>query len=289
MQLARREAMLGSMLAVSAVTAWPTTTWADDLSARLSALERTHGGRLGVSAVALESGRQIGHRADERFLMCSTFKTLAAAYVLARVDARAERLDRRVTIAESDLVMLSPVTETRVGKVGMTVAELCEAMVTRSDNAAANLLLADFGGPAALTGYLRTLGDQVSRLDRNEPALNEHDYPGDLRDTTTPATMLATLRTLLFGDALSRSSRDQLTAWLIANKTGGARLRAGFPQDGLAGEKTGSGSTITNDAGFVCMRDRGPILVAAYCEMPSASSRDRDAVLADVGRIVAEL
>ena len=48
----------------------------------------------------------------------------------------------------------------------MTLAELCEAAITLSDNTAGNLLLASFGGPAGLTAFARALGDEMTRLDR---------------------------------------------------------------------------------------------------------------------------
>nr|AMP54385.1 classA [uncultured bacterium] len=292
MSMSRRQALVGSLLAVSALVPIPAGAQAQDgdAEARLAELERAHGGRLGVAVLDLANGRRIGHRADERFLMLSTFKTLAAALVLARVDRGEERLDRRIVFSESDLVVWSPVTENRVGRAGMTLAELCEATITLSDNTAGNLLLDSFGGPAALTDYLRSLGDEVTRLDRIEPDLNEHDAPGDLRDTTTPAAMLETLHKLLFGDALSRHSRDQLNAWLTINKTGDQRLRAGFPENWLVGEKTGTNRSGTaNDAGVAWPIDRGPILVAAYCEMSSISPEKRNAVLAEVGRIAARI
>jgi beta-lactamase class A len=291
--MSRRQALVGSLLAVPALASLPAVARARtdrDAHARLAELERAHGGRLGVAVLNLASGARAGHRADERFLICSTFKALAAAFVLARVDKTEERLDRRIVFSESDLVDWSPVTKTRVGGAGMTVAELCEAAMILSDNTAANLLLASFGGPAALTAYVRSLGDEVTRLDRIEPELNEHDGPGDIRDTTTPAAMLETLRTLLFGNALSRSSRDQLSAWLITNKTGDERLRAGFPENWLVGDRTGTNRVgNANDIGIAWPPDRGTVIAAAYCELPSISAEERDAVLAEVGRVAAQV
>jgi beta-lactamase class A len=141
-----------------------------------------------------------------------------------------------------------------------------------------------------LTKFVRSLGDKVTRLDRIEPDLNEHDHPGDLRDTTSPAAMLQTLRKLLFGEVLSKASRAQLAAWLITNKTGNSRLRAGFPQNWLVGDKTGTNASGTaNDIGVAWPPDRGPIVVAAYCEMPAASSGQRNAVLAEVARVVGQI
>jgi beta-lactamase class A len=256
---------------------------------QLAALERRHGGRLGVAVLDVDSGRRINHRGEERFPMCSTFKWLAAAHVLSRVDHGEERLDRRVVFGKGDLVVYSPVTEKRVGAPGMTMAELCHAAITVSDNTAGNLLLASFGGPAGLTAFARSLGDTRTRLDRTEPELNEAT-PGDPRDTTTPAMMLADMRTLLLGDALSATSRKQLGDWLVANRTGDERLRAGFPSGWRVGDKTGtSGNGIANDVAIAWPPGRGPVLVAAYYDGRDATSDQRNAVLADVGRIVAAL
>src|SRR5262249_42894690 len=148
--------------------------------------------------------------------MCSTFKFLLAAAVLKRAENGQEELNRRIKFQASDLETYSPVTKDQAGGDGMTVAELCAAAMNYSDNTAANLLLAKLGGPTALTSYARSIGDPVTRLDRIEPNLNE-SVPGDLRDTTTPAAMLGNLRALLFGDALSAASKDQLTKWLLGN------------------------------------------------------------------------
>jgi len=289
----RRQLLAGALFAVPALTWHPEKARAqrDQASAerRLHELESAHGGRLGVAILDLSSGALAGNRLNERFLLCSTFKTLLVAFILDRVDRGDEKLDRRIAFSKSDLVDWSPVTETRAGS-GMTVAELCEATVTLSDNTAANLLLASFGGPPELTNYLRGLGDQVTRLDRIEPALNQHDGPGDLRDTTTPAAMVETLRTLFASDALSPRSRSQLAAWHITNKTGDERLRAGFPKHWLVGDKTGTnGSGNANDVAIAWPPDRGMVIVGAYCEMPSLSAKARDAVLAEAGRIAASL
>ena len=291
--MSRRQALAGSLLAVPAFAWSPTQAQSgEDVEARLADLERAHGGRLGVAVLNLATGKRVGHRADERFLMCSTFKALAAALVLARVDQKKEQLDRRVVISKKDLVSWSPGAEKRVGGTGMTVAELCDAAVTLSDNTAANLLLASFGGPTALTEFARSLGDDVTRLDRIEPELNDRDTPDDIRDTTTAAAMLGNLRKLLLGDALSPAARAQFAAWLITNKTGDTRLRAGLPKTWLIGDKTGTGSDksgFNNDIAVAWPPDRAPVIVTAYCEMPSIPAAQRNAVIAEVGRIAAQV
>lgn len=281
--ITRRAALAGVLMPWAAAHA----TAGDDAKTRLAQLEAASGGRLGVAALDTGSGARIEHRAGERFAMCSTFKFLAAAFILARVDRNEERLERRITFAESDLVTYSPVTKAHAGAKGMSVAEICEAAVTVSDNTAANLLLSSFAGPAGLTAFVRSLGDDVTRLDRIETALNEAT-PRDPRDTTTPGAMLETMRKLVLGDVLSATSREQLAAWLIASKTGGKRLRAGFPKDWRVGDKTGTGGHgATNDIAVAWPPGRAPIVVAAYYAEAPGSAEVRDAVLEAVGRIVA--
>jgi beta-lactamase class A len=261
--------------------------FSERLAADLGKIEAESGGRLGVAALDTLTGARSAHRADERFPMCSTFKLLAAGAILARVDAGKERLERRVRFEPRDVVPVSPITKSRTGGDGMSLAELCEAALTESDNTAANLLLAALEGPAGLTAYARSLGDSVTRLDRIEPDLNEA-VPGDPRDTTSPAAMLSNLHSLVLGDVLAATSKDQLGRWLLANKTGDARLRAGLPSGWRLGDKTGSGEHgTTNDVGLIWPPERPPIVVAIYLTETSKPAEHRNATLAAVGRAVA--
>ena len=253
-------------------------------------LERESGGRLGVCVLETATGARHVHRGDERFPMCSTFKALAAAAVLARVDAGKEQLTRRITFDASAIVVYSPVTEKHIGGDGMTVAEICDAAMTWSDNTAGNLLLASIGGPAGLTAFTRGLGDQVTRLDRNEPSLNQAS-PGDPRDTTSPNAMASNFEKLVLGTgALSAASREQLTAWLVANKTGDTRLRAGFPKGWRVGDKTGAGDHGTNNhVAVVWPPDGAPVIVAVYLTGASVPSAQQNATIASIARAVAAM
>lgn len=285
--LLKTVALGASALALRAVPA--CAAGAEDVEARLAALERRHGGRLGVAILDTGDGRRFGHRADERFLMCSTHKVLTVGAVLARVDRGAERLDRRVVFGRDAVLSWAPLTSRRVGAPGMSVAELCQAAITVSDNTADNLLLASLGGPAAVTAFARRLGDPLTRLDRTEPGLNVGS-PGDLRDTTTPDAMLGDLHALLLGDALSAASRGRLAAWMRATGTGLDKLRAGVPTGWLAGDKTGSGAHgETNDIAIFWPPQRKPLLVTAYLAGSSADAAGRSAVLAAAGRIAASV
>lgn len=257
-----------------------------NLSRDLNAIQKKSGGRLGYAVLDTSTGKRVGIHLNERFPMCSTSKVAATALVLHRVDKGTERLDRRIVFSRKDLVSYSPITEQHVDSPGMTVAEICDAAMTRSDNTAANLLLSTFGGPKVVTGFLRSIGDPVTRLDRTEPTLNEAT-PGDPRDTTTPAAMLENLYRFVFGNILSSKSSAMLSNWLVENKTGAISLRAGMPGDWKIGDKTGSGGYgTTNDIAVIWPPGRSPVLVTAYLTECSLPSKERYAILADIGRAV---
>ena len=255
---------------------------------RIVALETRLGGRLGVAAVDIGTSRRLEHRAGERFPMCSTFKLLAASAALHRVDEKKEQLTRFIPYTKADLLEYAPITREHVNEGGMTLAALCAAAVEYSDNTAANLLLQTIGGPEGLTRYARSLGDEQTRLDRLEPHLNSAT-PGDERDTTTPAAMVANLRALLLGNALSQQSRRLLDDWLADNKTGSEMIRAGLPKGWKIGDKTGRGGNgATNDIAIIRPPGKSPIVLAIYFVGSTASPKARLTAIADVARIVAE-
>ncbi|MEO7887302.1 MAG: class A beta-lactamase [Polaromonas sp.] len=266
----------------------PKAADARSVSAQLKALEQESGGRLGVAILNTGNGAHYGYRTAERFPMCSTFKLLAAALVLHRVDKGQEQLDRQLPIPRAALVPHSPTTGPKAGS-SLSMAELCEATITLSDNTAANLMLTSFGGPKGLTGYMRSLGDRMTRLDRTEPALNEA-RPGDPRDTTTPAAMMDSVQKIVLGSALSDASRQQMRQWLLASKTSDRRLRALMPPGCLVGDKTGTGARgTTNDIGVLWPKGCAPLVVIVYLTQTPKPLEQLEAVVAKVGQLAVSL
>jgi beta-lactamase class A len=254
----------------------------------LAEIEAREGGRLGVFVRGTGTGATIEHRADERFPMCSTFKLLTAAAALKRVDEGAERLDRKIPYGPDDLLAYAPIAKAHVAEGGMSVADLCAAAIDWSDNTAGNLVLQSIGGLAGFTQFARSLGDEVTRLDRNEPTLNE-SLPGDPRDTTSPRAMAADLQTVLVGDALSDGSRSQLQTWLINDKVGDKRLRAGLPPSWRIGDKTGTGERgSTNAVAIIWPPGRAPLIATVYYTESSAPMDALNAIHKEIGGLIAE-
>ncbi|MGE7386201.1 class A beta-lactamase [Streptomyces sp. NPDC004126] len=257
----------------------------------LAELERAHGARLGVYALDTGTGRAVTHRADELFPMCSVFKTLAAAAVLRDLDHDGSVLARRIHYAQADIDRsgYSEWTKRPAHLAnGLTIAELCEVSITYSDNTAANLLLRELGGPAAVTRFARSLGDPATRLDRWEPELNSAE-PDRVTDVTTPRAIARTYARLVLGDALGRADRGLLTGWLCANTTSGARFRKGLPVEWRLGDKTGGGSYGTNNDVGIAWRPHGaPLVLAVLTTKPAQDAKADDELVSGAARALAE-
>jgi beta-lactamase class A len=254
---------------------------------QIAGIEQRVGGRIGVAVLDTASGRGFEYHASDRFPMCSTFKFLAAAAVLRRIDLKQEHIDGRISYTKGDLLEWAPITREHLGEGSMTLGALCAAAIEYSDNTAGNLLLRTIGGPAKLTEYVRSLGDSITRLDRVEPDLNSA-IKGDERDTTSPAAMLGDIKTLLLEDKLSPESRQRLTNWLVANTTGEKRLRAGLPPTWRIGDKTGTGDNgALGDIAIAWPPNRAPILIAVYSVDSTASAETLNEAFAETAKVIA--
>ena len=265
-----------------------TPAWAQDLPV-LADYERQSGGRIGLHAENLKSRKKIAWRAEERFVMCSTFKASLVACTLSRVDRGKEDLARSISYGPDDLQdFYAPVAKQNLAKGRMTVEEMCQAAVELSDNACANLLLASLGGPAVLTDFWRSTGDAVSRLDHNEPVLNR-SRPGDPHDTTTPAAMAGNLRRFLLEKVLSPQSRNMLLNWMIACQTGANRLRGGLPATWKIADKTGNnGADAAGDIAMLWPAPGTPIVVCVYTQGGTPSAPLLEGTFRDIGHAVAQ-
>jgi beta-lactamase class A len=286
--LSRRELCVA--IAALVVAGCEATSKPLSASNPFEALNDRVGGRLGVAAFDSHSGERMAWNEYQRFAMASTFKLPLAAALLWQVDRKAFPLEHRLVIAMKDLVPNSPVVSARLtqGQTSMTVKELCEAIIVESDNAAANVLLSAMGGPRAFNAFLATIGDSVTHLDRLEPELNANE-PGDPRDSTTPRAMVDTVANIFGEKVLLPESIELLSGWIVKSNRGLERLRAGFPKNWYAGDKTGTGENgAINDIAVARPPGRKPIFIAVYMSESASPIERLQRAHADIGAIIAK-
>lgn len=283
-------AALATALSASGSARASTLHGNSEVVRQLKDLEQRHSVRLGVYARNTATGRIVRYREEERFPICSVFKTLATAAVLRDLDRDGEFLAKRLRYAEQDVTDsgYAPITGKPENLAnGMTVADLCAAAISYSDNAAGNLLLRELGGPAAVTRFCRSIGDRTTRLDRWEPDLNSAE-PSRTTDTTTPSAIGQTYARLVLGNALAPDDRERLTDWLLANTTGGAKLRAGLPSDWTVADKTGGGNYGANhDVGITWPPQHPPIVMAVLTTQHEPDAAPDNPLIAETATLLA--
>ncbi|MFK7834838.1 MAG: class A beta-lactamase [Sulfitobacter sp.] len=259
-----------------------------DLSRTVAELEHRIDARIGVVVHDSATGWYWGHRQDERFLMASTFKQVLCGAVLDRVAQTGGTLEVTLPVTAADILSFAPLTKEQVGKA-VSLSTLCHATLDKSDNTAANLLLNWLGGPPAVTAFLRAMGDETTRLDRVEPDLNTF-APGDPRDTTTPAAMVAVWRAMLLGPALITAHRTRLKHWMENGSVMQNLIRASTPSGWGIADKSGGGRHHTrNLVAMITPPGKAPYFAAIYVSDTPATWATRNAAVARIGAAIMDV
>ena len=233
------------------------------LEQRLAAMATENPGEFGIAAMDLSTGKSISFNGNEAFPMASTMKIAVAAAYLAEVDAGRRSLEETIG--------------------GSTAGSLMDAMITRSDNRATDVLLATLGGPQQLDHWLRRHGLAGIRVDRTiAQLLAARRDLRDVRDSSTPSAMLGLLRLIDSGTALKPDSRFLLLDMMRRCRTGSNRIRGILPPGATVENKTGTLSGYTGDVGYLTTPTGRRIAVAFFAR----GGENRPAVIATAARMI---
>ncbi len=258
---------------------------ADQLKQELIDIEKQMSARLGVAVLDTQDGKMWNYNGNARFPLMSTFKTLACAKMFNDIDSGKLNSRNGSLIKKESLIEWSPVTKKYIGQT-VSVYNACKATMLTSDNTAANIVLEHIGGTRALTLFLESIGDTVTRLDRIEPELNEAEI-GDLRDTTTPNAMTKTIHKLLYENILESDSQNQLRKWMKENKISGSLLRSVLPATWKIADRTGSGGNGSRGiVASVWKEDRKPLIISIYLTETNLPHAERNKIIAKVGESI---
>ena len=230
---------------------------------QVAALADGSQGRIGVYAVDLTTGAEVGVLADQRFPMASTSKVAIAATFLAGVDQGRWSLS-----SEFEL----PGRGTYI-----SAREHLNLMITRSCNDCTDALLNAVGGPAAVNRWMRGAGLTEFMLTRDIATLIREDGRSDpatsidVNDSATPRAMGQLLAGIYQGKWLSSSSRSVLMSAMFATTTGKNRMSAALPGSANLAHKTGTLSRTASDIGLFQTADGRTIAAAIYVTGQSPS------------------
>jgi beta-lactamase class A len=265
----------------------------DSLRATIERVAREAQGRVGAAVVVLESGDSVAINEDQRFPMQSVYKLPIAMAVLNDVDRGALDLDRKVTVARRDLVPSpahSPIRDKHPGGgVNLGLRELLWFAIVQSDGTASDVLLRIAGGPERVTNYLRKLGVQGVVVATSEAEMTRGEGM-QYRNAASPNGVIALLRLLQKGQALSMPSRVLLQQFLIETDTGPNRIKGLLPAGTVVAHKTGTSQTVngltraTNDVGIVTLPDGRHMAVAIFVADSTANVTVRENVIARITR-----
>lgn len=295
----------------------------DVLREEIGRIATTAAGEVGVAAWRLDgSGPRVLLNADEPFPMASTFKVAVAGALLAKVDAGTLSLEQMLPVDEARYVESEIIAEALIHPgVNLSIYNLLEVMLTRSDNTATDVLTAVAGGPEAVTAWVRAQGVNGLRVDRDtagilrdffalpsgtfsqalatarkaDPKLDERGthpnaaFDNDLRDTSTPNAMAALLGKIFTGHALSPASTKVMIATMERCHTGDDRLRGRLPPTTTVADKTGTLGGSVNDVGVITLPSgKGQVIIAVFIKKSELPFAAREKVVADIARAVCD-
>ncbi len=294
------------------------------LEQQIEFLTKTTDATVGVSALHIESGRYVSVRGTQQFPQASAVKVPIAVQIMALADSGKLPLDKMITLKPSDLHPGSGrITDLLFHPgVALSVENIMEMAIVVSDNSAADLMLREAGGPAAVTDRMKTLGLDGIRVDRSIAVLLA-DWGGikslppesewsremwdrlfnavpeaehlaarrlqthDIRDTATPADMTKLLARIWRKDMFSNVYATKLFDVMERCETGKDRIKGMLPQGTDVAHKTGSLGGVVNDIGIITLPgNAGHVALSVFTKGSNRPEEVSEKTVAEISRTI---
>lgn len=288
-------------------------------------LEQQSGGALGVSALHLESDRQIHYHGDEMFLLCSTYKIPIALTLLQMVDQGLVHLNDLIPITEYDLRPGSGsfLWELDYGApVQLSVLNLLKLMMQYSCNSSTDIILNLIGGTSAVKRFLHDLNienlhidsstleaiadwDGVTDLPENgklklseyqqlsstvDPKLREIHRAKSIQDQKnkgSPNSMINLLQKFLSHEIVSPPLIDLLLKIMQRCKTAPHRMMSRLPKNIIVSRKTGTLTGFVNEVAVIQMPfNLGHLILGVYISGSNQTIDICENIIAETARFI---
>jgi len=280
------------------------------LQARVEELSRSFPGTIGVYARNIETGAEVGYKADELFPMASVYKIAIMVQVFREVDAGRLSLNDRIELGTPDRRLGSGLITYMTPGLKPTLHDLLMMMITVSDNEATDKLLSMVGAKN-VTATLRAIGIKDIRVDRptsdliadwlaySDPSFRNVSlaqmiahpdvfdkmtpeqfergskaFTEDPRDHASPRGMSELLVKIFRSEAASeKSCQDMLE--ILKLQQFNDRIPRYLPEGTAVAHKTGEIGYTRNDAGIIYAGDQR-IVVAIFALRASGDVSEQE-------------
>ena len=291
---------LGGCSGKSAAT--PTVARTDSSNAQpnplqqeITAIVALAKGRVGVSAVVLETGETVAAlNSQDHFPMQSVYKLPISMAVMKQVDAGKIKLEQKVKVAKEDYVgsaAHSPIRDEYPHGAELTVNDLLRFALSESDGTASDVLMKLAGGPGAVQAFLTELGiKDLIVLDTEQSFTQDHSL--QYRNFATPGSAVALLRALYEHRGLSESSQALVLRFMTESTPGPRRLKGLLPAGTNVAHKTGTSGTengmtaATNDIGIITLPNGKHLAIAVFVSDSPADEAMREGTIAKIAKAV---
>ncbi len=265
-----------------------------ELQEQLEQIAAAARGKVGIAALALETGENVSLNPHDHFPMQSVYKLPIGMAVMRQVDAGKITLDQKVPVTRSDFVRQgqhSSVRDQYPKGVELSVSELLRFSISESDGTASDVLMKLAGGAEAIQTYLNDHGISEMVVANTEKEIGQ-DWQTQYRNWASPGAAVALLRALHERQGLSETSQTLLLKFLTESTPGPKRLKGLLPAGPIVAHKTGTSGTengvtaATNDIGIITLPHGRHFAIAVFVSDSPADEATREGVIAKVALAV---
>lgn len=263
-----------------------------NLRNQINRIAATAKGKVGVAISLLETNDTLSYHNQDKYVLHSVAKLAIAFTVLHEVNKGRFKADQPVHITKADLPpTYSPLRDLYPeGNVDITLRVLINYMISLSDNNACDILLKLLGGTKPVEDLVHSVGISAFTMKATEADMAAA-WPVQYNNWCQPSSQVQLLKLALISTFLSKSSRDHLSAALLATSTGPKRLKGLLPVGTPVMHKTGTSSTndkglspATNDVGIIVLPNGKHLAIAVFITDSTAPLATRELVIAQIAR-----
>ncbi|MDU1903646.1 MAG: class A beta-lactamase, subclass A2 [Dysgonomonas sp.] len=249
---------------------------------------------VGVSVI-YDSKEALKINDHYRYPTMSVYKFHLALAVLDHLYKNKISLDSKILIKKSDLLpnTYSPLREKHPnGNIKLSIAELLEYSVSKSDNNACDILFRYLGGTKPVEKYIKSLGIEDITITATEEVMHQN-HENQYLNWSTPYSTVQLLGMFLQEDLFGKEYRDFLKKIMVETTTGKDKIKGLLPENIIVGHKTGSSfrnefgiKIAENDMGFVTLPNGKQYSVAIFVINSMEDDKTNSLIIAEISKAI---